>query len=562
MSSRFNLVPRINMPRSKFDLSFEHKLGLMPGYLTPVCVQEVLPGDSFKVSQNSLLRFASSLITPLMDNLELKFEWFFVPNRLVWNNWERFMGQQDDPGDSIDYLIPSTTILAQGNQLRPDFYTYLLGFSEQKVGTSTAIRCDNVSLLPYRAYAKIYDDWYRDENLCDSAKVLLKKHWNDSAVADKVLGREDATVTLNEIINLNTRGHFNLFKRAKKHDYFTSCLPWPQKGPGVELPVGAASAPVFSSGEPVKMGWTGTNSGGNANLGILKLTSPDEPNYLYLGSNGVERINFGPKGTDSTGLYADLSSATAVTINSLRQAFQLQKFYERMARGGSRYTEIVRSFFGVVSPDARLQRSEYLGGCTIPITFQTVAQTSSTNETSPQANLASFGIAMDNSFAFQRSFTEHGYILGIASVMSKPSYSQGVPRYLTRRSREDFYWPTFAHLGEQAVLMKEIYAQSATLNDQVFGYQERYAEYRFNMDKLSGILSPSREHSLQSWTVSQKFSAEPKLNQSFIEENAPIERVVAVSEESNQHFLLDVFFKIDAVRVMPVYGVPGLVDHF
>lgn len=569
--SRFSLVPRVNLPRSKFDLSFEHKTTLNAGKLVPVCVQEILPGDSLKINQTSLIRFASSLVTPLMDNCELKFEWFFVPNRLIWKNWERMMGQQDEPDDSIDFLVPSVKNLTTAGD---GFFRYLL---------PPNATFDSVSVLPLRAYGKIYNDWYRDENLCSSYKSqCVGTFGGDIKVAiESVLGSDDCSVDLSPFYSATEAPdiYFKLADRAKKHDYFTSCLPWPQKGPGVEIPLGQ-TAPIvgkgplslavwdntgFITGDPPRMtgNYTGLSLNGAPGSGpdsdgsgyYRFITNTAEQGKLYLG------VGFGD-GTRDSNAYVDLSQATAITINSLRQAFQIQKFYEACARGGTRYTEIVRSFFGVVSPDARLQRSEYLGGFSSPLQFHSVAQTSATNETSPQGNLTSFGIGINQNKAFSRSFTEHGFVLCLASVVSTPSYSQGLDRYLSRQGRMDYYWTTFAHLGEQAVLMKEIYAKSAKPND-VFGYQERYAEYRYNSNKLTGQMAVDNALALTSWTLSQKFTSEPVLNADFIRENPPIDRVVAIGSGTGaDQFILDVYFKIDAVRVMPVYGVPGLVDHF
>lgn len=553
-NNRFNLVPKINLPRSKFDLSYEHKTTFNAGKLVPVCVQEVLPGDSFEVNQTNLIRLASSLVTPLMDTLELKFEWFFVPNRLVWDNWERMNGQQDNPGDSTDFLVPSVSISAS----TPKYWSK--NTILEYMGVPPFCNVDYINILPLRAYAKIYDDWYRDENLCKSFRQHIEEsgpgtiEWINAV--DQIYGKGDCSYssTTDNVFDTEMTSiyekMFGLATRAKKKDLFTSSLPFPQKGPGVSIPLGTTAPVSFNLDGFV----------GNANIPVYYKSGES-------GTSGIEKDSLFASGqvtgNQQITAVADLSEATAATINSLRQAFQLQKYYEQLARGGSRYTEIIRSFFGVTSPDARLQRSEYLGGFVTPINFQSVAQTSATSSVSPQGHLTSFGIGVNQNHGFQRSFTEHGYIICMASVVSTPSYSQGLPRFLSRRGKLDFYLPTFAHLGEQAILNKEIYARDREHGDEVFGYQERFVEYRFNQNMLSAQMAVDNPIALNSWTLSQKFDSLPALNNAFIEETPPIDRVVAVGSGTGAHqFILDVFFKINAVRVMPVYGVPGLVDHF
>ena len=515
MQHQFSQVPHANIPRSKFNRTHAHKTTFNAGYLVPIYVDEVLPGDTFNCRATIFARLATPIV-PFMDNLFLDTFFFFVPNRLLWLNWQRFNGEQDNPGDSTDFLIP---------QLRPSpDGGFEVGSLEDYFGVPTGVAGLLINALHHRAYNLIYNEWFRDQNLQDSVPVP----------------KDDGPDDLENYI---------LLRRGKRHDYFTSCLPWPQKGPGVELPLGEF-APVVTNGSPIGInqnpGGAGSTMILNSTANGLMMNPPFSPYAnVYAGAN--------------TGYQVDLSQATAATINSLRQAFQIQKLLERDARGGTRYTEIVRSHFGVVSPDARLQRPEYLGGHSQRIHINPIAQTSSSDATTPQANLAAFGVASGNC-GFVKSFTEHGVIIGLVNVRADLTYQQGLNKMFTRQTRWDFYWPAFAHLGEQAVLNQEIYAQGTPADYDVFGYQERFAEYRYKPSQISGKFRSTYAQPLDVWHLSQKFDTLPTLSAQFIEDNPPIDRVIAVQDEP--HFIFDSFIQLTCARPMPVYATPGLIDHF
>lgn len=515
----FARVPQVEIPRSSFDRSMTYKTAFDEGLLIPFYVDEALPGDTFSLNMTAFSRLATPVV-PFMDNLYMDFQFFAVPIRLVWDNFVKMMGEQVDPGDSIDYLVPQIAVddaIAVGS-----IYDYMgipPGFFPQ--GASS----QSFSSLWCRAYNLIWNEWYRDENLQESVPV----------------NRDDAS---------DSSEDYKLLPRGKRHDYFTSCLPWPQKGPGVEIPLGD-TAPVKSNGEIPLI------EGGN---GERQLWVANNTNS-YLGLNGSTVQHYPVTFGSESGLYADLTTATGATINTLRQAFQIQRLLERDARGGTRYTELLRSHFGVVSPDARLQRPEYLGGGSIPIQIHSVAQTSATDSVTPQGNLAAYGIAAKSGVGFSKSFTEHTLLLGLVSVRADLTYQQGLPRMFSRRSRYDFYWPALSHLGEQAVLNKEIYLTGDTdVDNAVFGYQERWAEYRYGINKITGKLRSQVQGSLDVWHLAQKFDSTPLLNANFIEEHPPVSRVVAVQDEP--HFIFDSLINLRCVRPMPMYSVPGLMDHF
>jgi len=521
MGHQFSQVPQAQIQRAKFNRSHGCKTTFDAGYLVPVFVDEALPGDTFQLSMSVFARLATP-ISPFMDNLILDSFFFAVPNRLIWDNWQKFNGEQVDPGDSTDYLIPTMTAPEGG---------YAYASLSDYFGIPTGIAGLEHSSLWHRAYNLVYNEWFRDQNLQNS--VLVDKDDGPDDPADYVL-----------------------LRRGKRHDYFTSCLPWPQKGDAVTLPLGS-SAPIISSSNPIAMRAYQTEAG------LRNLNVGDGANVLKLDGYGGTKsfLDFGSAGTAISSLTVDLTDATASTINELRQAFQIQKLYERDARGGTRYTEIIRSHFGVTSPDARLQRPEYLGGGSTPVNINTIAQTSATGAgDTPQGNLAAMGVINASGHGFTKSFTEHCTLIGMVCIRADLNYQQGLNRMFSRQERFDYFWPALAHIGEQAVLNKEIYAQATDADENVFGYQERYAEYRYKPSIITGKMRSTNAQTLDNWHLAQKFDALPLLNASFIVENPPISRVIAVVTEP--HFLFDSYFNMNCTRPMPLYSVPGLIDHF
>ena len=522
MKHQFSQVPRAEIQRSTFDRSHGCKTTFNSGWLVPILVDEALPGDTFNIDLSAFGRLATP-IHPFMDNLMIETFFFAVPNRLIWDNWEKFNGAQDNPGDSTDFLVPVVSVGPSGYLPDGGNPVSLLG---DYFGLPTQVGNFDHSALFGRAYNLIWNEWFRDQNLQNSVTVER----GDGP---------DSTST------------YALLKRGKRHDYFTSCLPWPQKGPAVPLPL-TGNAPVIPDG---------------ANQPKFKVgAQTDRALTFTAGSSnaGWSTTNTaaGNADWDVTALQADLGAVTAATINELRQSFQIQKLYERDARGGTRYTEIIKSHFGVTSPDARLQRPEYLGGGTSPINVNPVAQTSSTDATTPQGNLAAMGTFNfgGGRHGFTKSFTEHCVIIGLVSVRADLTYQQGLNRMWSRSTRWDYYWPALSHIGEQAVLSKEIFMDGTASDENVFGYQERYAEYRYKPSQITGRFRSNAAASLDTWHLAQDFASRPVLGSTFIEENPPIDRVIAVPTEPE--ILFDGYFRYRCARPMPVYSVPGLIDHF
>lgn len=513
MSHAFSQVPRADIPRSSFDRSHGYKTTFDAGYLVPVFVDEALPGDTFNLRMTGFGRLATP-IHPFMDNLFIDSFFFFVPNRLVWDNWEKFNGEQTDPEDSTDFVVPTMTSPGGG---------YAIGSLSDYFGIPTGVAGLEHASLWHRAYYLIWNEWFRDQNLQDSLVVPT----GDGP---------------------DTPGDFVLQRRGKRHDYFTSALPWPQKGPAVELPLGQFAQVEVTPSQTLEM------TAGGANNRQVRFN--DDGTIIYAGA----AVGVATGVTEVHNLQANLADATAATINQLRQAFQIQKLYERDARGGTRYIEIIKSHFGVTSPDARLQRPEYLGGGSSPINVNPIAQTSSTDAESPQGNLAAMGTLSMDRHGFTKSFTEHGIIIGLVSVRADLNYQQGLNRMFSRQTRWDYYWPALSHIGEQAILNKEIYAQGTSADEDVFGYQERYAEYRYKPSVITGLFRSQAAQSLDTWHLAQDFETLPTLGPTFIQDDPPIDRVIAVSGEP--HILFDSYFRLRCARPMPTYSVPGLIDHF
>lgn len=562
---RFSDAPAMYMRRTKFDRSHVYKTTFDSGKLIPVFVDEVLPGDTSRLSVKYFSRLATP-IKPIMDNIYLDWFFFFVPNRLVWEHWQNFCFEQEDPDDSTDYVCPTTSLAGAANDTLHGVGT-LWDYFGLPTGLPNTI--SGINALPFRGVYLIWNEWFRDENLQKSVKIQ-KGDANEVFDGSRLSEQPEWLQGIPE-------SYLPCPPRGKRHDYFTSSLPWTQKGPGVSI--GLAGTATLVDPSPVS-GYFVQQS--NNNLGAAQLSADGGVHSVYTGNGSLQyqggySVSIAGHSVNSSGMatvtaqpgsswlskdsYADLDSSSIFTINSLRTAFQMQKFYERLARGGSRYTEVLRSFFGVVSPDARLQRPEFLGSFTKMMNINPIAQTSSTNDTTPQGNLSAYGVTGAKFHGFTKSFVEHGYVFGFCCARADLTYQQGINRMWTRSTVYDWYWPTFAHLGEQAVLLKEIYATGDTEQDNsVFGYQERYAEYRYKPSVICGKFRSNIKGNLDIWHLSQYFETAPKLNPEFIEEDVPIDRIIAVPSEPQ--FLIDIGFKYTTVRPMPMFGTPGLVDHF
>jgi hypothetical protein len=519
----FSQAPTADIPRSSFNRSSRDKLTFDAGKLIPFYIDEALPGDTFNMNSTIFARINTPLY-PLLDELYLDAHFFSVPIRQVWDNFRKFMGEQVDPGDSIDYTIPTKTVAAGCGE--DTLYDYM--------GLPTKQTNSAFNALPIRCYQHIYNEWYRDQNLIDSA----------------VISTADGPDTTTDV---------TLQDRGKRHDYFTSCLPWLQKGDSVELPLGTSADIKYTSPGIVD---TGTD---NSNQFVV----------AYGDATGIEWRGSSTKGAggstiesgDQHNLYADLATATAATVNELRQAFQIQKLLERDARSGTRYAEIVKAHFNVEFQDVRY-RPEFLGGGSSEVGIQAIAQQSNDGTNGNVGDLAAAGATLCHA-GFTKSFTEHSYIIGILSVRQRQTYQHGMNKLWMRSTRYDFYWPALAHIGEQAVTLAELYYQDPSTdtgstgtpdNDRVFGYQERWAEYRYRPSQVKGAMRSNHSAPLDAWHLAQELSSLPSLDETFITENPPMDRVVAVTTQPD--FLADIHFNLQCARPMPLYSVPGLIDHF
>lgn len=532
---RFAMVPRNDVPRSAFDVNHIHKTTFGAGFLIPLYVQEVLPGDTIRCKMTAFARLAP-VIVPVMDNLILESFFFFVPNRILWTNWKRFMGELDSPTDTTIFLTPYT--VCPFSQCAPGQLADYMGITMNGAGVGDIA----VSAFPFRAYNLIWNEWFRDQDL----QTRLTVHVDD--------GPDPFTPTYS----------IPSF-RGKRHDYFTTARPWPLKPtnqeqfPGVLGGTNVAGGPFFQNGQKIGAPVTGIGKiVGSSTFGgpgvFTEAGARDQTYPFYYKTSTADKINI-------RAITADGPPDIKVLINDIRTANSVQRLFEKNARGGTRYTEIVRSHFGVVSPDARLQRPEYLGGGRSFINMHPVAQTSESTVDGVLGEQAAIGTASVYDHGFSSSFTEHGIILGMINVRADLSYQQGIRRMWFRRTQFDFYWPSLAHLGEQGIMSKEIFCDGTAGDTTLFGYQERWSEYKYQPSRISGAFRSSYATPLDMWHFSQQFAARPTLGATFIAEDPPVERALQVASLLGQQFLIDALFEERMVRCMPMYSIPGLGDR-
>lgn len=549
--SHFSLSPHISISRSRFDRSSSVKTSFNAGQIIPFYLEEVLPGDTFQVKNSKVVRM-QTLLTPIMDNVYLDTYYFFVPNRLVWEHWKQFCGENTESAwiPETEYSIPQI-IAPEGG--------WNVGTLADYFGIPTGVSDISVSSIPFRAYALIINEWFRDQNLQDPLVVPM----DDSTVQG---------VNSGTFVTDVAKGGLP-YVASKYHDYFTSALPAPQKGPDVTIPVSAgANLPVVALSDKVPSSLYPQSTIDFSTVSGSSLSSGAKGFYATKSSSATTispYLNISASSPGDALAFNNLwaisdGSVSAATINQLRLAFQIQKFYEQQARAGSRYTEVVRSFFGVTSPDARLQRPEYLGGNRVPITVNQVVQQSGTGSASetPQGTVVGMSQTTDTHFDFTKSFTEHGFIIGVMVARYDHTYQQGIERLWSRKDKFDFYWPVFANIGEQAIKNKEIYAQGTAEDDEVFGYQEAWAEYRYKPNRVTGEMRSQYAQSLDVWHLADDYEKLPSLSDEWIREDSKtVDRVLAVTSGVSNQFFADVFVKNLCTRPMPMYSIPGLIDH-
>ena len=543
--NRFAENPQVGVSRSRFQRNSDNKTTFNTGELIPIYLDEVLPGDTHQIDLACVMRMATPIF-PVMDNAFCDFYFFFVPNRLLWEHWKEFMGENKETAwtPKTEYSIPQVTAPTGG---------WAEGTLADYLGLPTKVDGISVSALPGRAYGLIYNEWFRNQNVTQPTLVEV----TDATTTGKNDGSDtnDSAITLAKPL-----------KAAKIFDYFTGALPEPQKGEPITIPI-TGSAPIGlynpSTGNvtinSAKMKEIFNDAGLPAQNGTFKASywdpgaGPTRDKGLAVGETSGQIYT-------GVSLGADLSSVNATTINQLRQAFQIQKLLEKDARGGTRYREVLREHFGVVSPDARMQIPEYLGGYRLPINVSQVIQTSSTDSTSPQGNTAALSVTTMNKSMFTKSFTEHGYIMGLAVVRTDQTYQQGIERMWSRKGRYDYYWPVLANIGEQAILQKEIYAEGNPNDDMAFGYQEAWADYRYKPSKVTGLFRSNATQSLDAWHYAQDYKSTPFLGTQWMEQSdTEMKRTLAVQNQPD--FIADFYFMNKTTRCMPVYSIPGLIDH-
>lgn len=563
-NSRFALArPALDMPRSKFVMDQDIKLSGNVGDLIPFYVNEVLPGDSFSQDTSMVVRL-QPLVAPIMDNIYLDTYYFFVPNRLVWEHWQEFCGENNDSAwiPQAEYSIPQITAPADTG--------WNVGTIADYMGIPTDVAGISVSALPFRAYALICQDWFRSENLTDPLNIPVNDSTQTGTNGDSYI---------NDVANGG-----KCFKAAKYFDYFTGALPSPQKGPDVAINLGQLSDTIPVVGNGMAMAITngtldghlygaGGSSQMNIHSGIGVEVGASGTNQTTTGALGVPTLTSlgeNPENSGLVGILDGIQTENMITISQLRQAFQVQKFYEQSARGGTRYIELLKQMFGVTSPDARLQRPEYLGGKRIPVQIRQVLQTSE-SDTTPQGNTAAYSLTADSHSDFTHSFVEHGFVIGVMVMRYDHTYQQGIEKFWSRKSRFDYYWPVFANISEQPIYNKEIFAQGESVvnedtgvayDEEVFGYQEAWADYRYKPSRVAGEMRSTYQTSLDVWHLGDEYETLPSLSDGWIrEDQTNLDRSLAVTSKVSNQFIADVYVKSVATRCMPVYSIPGLIDH-